>query len=506
MTSQEAVTKLRAIDKELLLLEHTNALLMWDEETYMPEKSIEERSEQVALLQSIIHDRLTSPQVAELLAAAGSSDSNPRGDSALPDETRAFLRALHRKHGREVKLPSKLVTELVRAATIGQAVWREARSRSDFSHFAPQLRELVGLTIRKAECLGFADHPYDALIDEFEPWTTTAQVRSIFAGLEKRLGGLVARIKSARKVEDGFLSADYPEETQAEFSKILLAGMGYDLARGRLDKSAHPFTTTLGRDDVRITARYNRNFVKTGIFSVVHEAGHALYELGFSESIGGSLLAAGTSLGIHESQSRLWENIIGRSEPFWRCYLPQLARLFPSQLEGLSLERFYRGINKVEPSLIRIEADEVTYSLHIILRFDLETRLVAGELGVGDLPEAWNRRMEELFGLLPDSDSSGVLQDIHWSMGSFGYFPTYALGNLYGAQFAAAMRTAIPNLDSEIASGNLRVILEWLRREIHVHGAALTAAELCERVTGQALSPEFFLTYLEQKYAPIYDL
>jgi len=506
MTSREAVTRLHEIDRELQLLEHANALLMWDEETYMPEKSIDERSQQVGLLQAIIHDRLTSPEVGDLLAAAGASESDPRGDAVLPDESRAFLRALHRKHRREVKLPGELVSELVRAAMIGQAVWREARARSDFSHFAPQLRKLVDLTIRKAEYIGFVDHPYDALIDEFEPWATTAQVRSIFAGLEKRLEGLVGRIRAARKVDDAFLEADYPVDKQAEFSRMLLAGMSYDLTRGRLDQSAHPFTTTLGRDDVRITARYNHNFVKTGIFSVIHEAGHALYELGFSESIRGSLLAAGTSLGIHESQSRLWENIIGRSEPFWRYYLPQLARLFPSQLHGVSLERFYRGINKVEPSLIRIEADEVTYSLHIILRFDLETRLIAGELAVDDLPEAWNRRTKELFGILPDNDASGVLQDIHWSMGSFGYFPTYALGNLYGAQFAAAMRAAIPSLDHEIASGNLRVILEWLRREIHVHGAALTATELCERVTGQALSAEFFLTYLEQKYAPIYDL
>ncbi len=479
---------------------------MWDEETYMPEKSIEERSEQVGLLQAIIHERLTSSEIGDLLAEAGASDSNPRGDAALPDESRAFLRALHRKHRREVKLPAELVTELVKAATIGQAVWREARSRSDFSHFAPRLRKLVELTIRKAECIGFVDHPYDALIDEFEPWATTAQVRSIFAVLEKRLGELVARIKDARKIDDAFLQAEYPVDKQAEFSRILLAGMSFDLLRGRLDQSAHPFTTTLGRDDVRITARYNRSFLKTGIFSVIHEAGHALYEFGFAESIRGSLLAAGSSLGIHESQSRLWENIIGRSEPFWRHYLPQLTQLFPSQLRGVSLERFYRGINKVEPSLIRIEADEVTYSLHIILRFDLETRLVTRELTVDDLPEAWNSRTQELFGVLPENDASGVLQDIHWSMGSFGYFPTYALGNLYGAQFAAAMRKAIPSLDSEIAGGNLGVILEWLRREIHAHGAALTATELCERVTGQSLSPDYFLAYLEGKYVPIYDL
>ncbi len=506
MTPEMAVRRLKELDREIQLLDHANALLMWDEETYMPERSIEERSEQVALLQSIIHDRLTSPEVGDLLTAAGASDANPRGEASLPQESQAFLRALQRRHRREAKLPAELVSELVRAATIGQALWRQARAKSDFALFAPQLRKLVELTIRKAQCIGFVGHPYDALIDEFEPWTTTAEVRSIFAGLENRLGGLVARIGAAERIDDGFLSADFPVDKQAAFSKLLLEGMGYDPKRGRLDESAHPFTTTLGRDDVRITARYNSRYVKTGIFSVIHEAGHALYELGFSEAIRGSLLATGTSLGIHESQSRLWENIIGRSEPFWRHYLPLLAELFPSQLKGVSLERFYRAVNRVEPSLIRIEADEVTYSLHIILRFDLETRLVSGQLDVEDLPEAWNRRTQELFGILPDSDAAGVLQDIHWSMGSFGYFPTYALGNLYGAQFAAAMREAIPNLDGAIARGDLRVILDWLRREIHVHGASLTAAELCKRVTGQGLSPDFFIAYLEQKYAPMYGL
>lgn len=506
MTGLDAVNALRAVDRELQLLEHANALLMWDEETYMPPKSIEERSEQVGLLQSIIHEKLTAPVIAELLDAAGSSDEVPLGDAALPQESRAFLRAFHRKHAREVKLPSKLVSELVRAQTIGQALWREARSRSDFGHFAPQLRKLVDLTIQKSACIGFGDHPYDALIDEFEPWTTTSAVRAIFDGLERELSTLVDRIKGARPVDDGFLAADFPVDRQAEFSQLILADMGYDRDRGRLDESAHPFTTTLGRDDVRITARYNRNYVKTGIFSVIHEAGHALYELGFSDSIRGSVLATGTSLGIHESQSRLWENIIGRSEPFWQHYLPELTRLFPRQLEGINLDRFYRAVNKVEPSLIRIEADEVTYGLHIILRFDIETRLVSGDLSVEELPEAWNQRMSELLGMRPDSDANGVLQDIHWSMGSFGYFPTYALGNLYGAQFAAKMRSVIPDLDRAIASGNLGVVREWLRREIHVHGAGLTASELCKQVTGSELAPHYFLDYLKEKYAPIYDL
>ncbi len=506
MTAHDAIERLREIDRELQLLEHASALLSWDEETYMPPRAIEERSEQVALLQGIIHERLASPSVAELLARAGASPERPSGDPALSESEGAFARAFFRKHGREARLPADLVIELSKAATLGQAAWRGARKRSDFSSFAPHLRKLVALTRRKTECLGYAEEPYDALIDEYEPWMKTSEVRSIFSSLEPRLARFVAEIGAARQVDDGFLRLSYPTDLQVRFASALLSGMGFDGERGRLDVSAHPFTTTLGRDDVRITARYDAGYLKTGIFSVIHECGHALYEQGFSEEIRGSLLASGTSLGIHESQSRLWENVIGRSRPFWSHYLPELAKLFPAQLSGVALDSFYRAINRVEPSLIRIEADEVTYGLHIILRFKLETALVSGDLAVDDLPDAWNREMGELLGVKPDNDAEGVLQDVHWSFGAIGYFPTYALGNLYGAQLFAAMRRELPGMDGEIARGNLAPILAWLRARVHASGATLTAGELCEKVTGETLNPDYFLRYLEEKYRPIYDL
>jgi carboxypeptidase Taq len=307
-------------------------------------------------------------------------------------------------------------------------------------------------------------------------------------------------------VDTQFLEHSFSVEKQEEFGRYLLGKLSYPLDRGRLDVSAHPFTTTLGFDDVRITTRYHENLLLSSISGTIHETGHALYELGFPEEMRGTLLAAGTSLGIHESQSRTWENVIGKSRSFWEHNLPELKRLFPDQLGAVSVDQFYRAVNKVEPSLIRIEADEVTYSLHIVLRFELELRLLTGDLAVADAPTAWNERMECLVGIRPDSDANGILQDTHWASGLMGYFPTYALGNLYGAQFTKKMRSDLPNLDNEIASGNLEPILDWLRSNVHVHGSALTANEVCEKVTGESLNPQYFIDYLEAKFGEIYDL
>ncbi len=500
------VKELKTLDTDIQLITHTIALLGWDQETYMPKGAIEERAQQQALLSGILHEKLTNRRVGELLENAGVSESNMAGDPSIPETDRAFLRKFSRDYFREEKMPKELVVSLSKEASLSQAVWIEARKKNDFSLFAPHLRKILDLTKEKAEKIGYKDHPYDALLDEFEPFTTTEMVRKIFSGLKPKLIELVRRIAASGQVDESFLLVKYPVEKQETFGRLVLKDMGYDFNRGRLDVSAHPFTTNPGSDDVRLTTRYRETQFRTGIFGIIHEGGHGLYELGFPEEIKRTILAQGTSLGIHESQSRLWENIIGRSLSFWKHYFPKLKEFFPDQLKSVTLNQFYRGINKVEPSMIRIDADEVTYSLHIILRFELECALITGELAVNDLPAAWNTKMEELFGIRPKNDAEGVLQDVHWSFGAIGYFPTYALGNLYGAQFYHRMKEQLGNVDALIEGGDFKTILTWLRKNIYQYGSIYTAEELCNRITEESLNPDYFMDYLTEKYSSIYSL
>lgn len=503
----EVLARLKGMDGEIRRLVHISALLAWDQETYMPYEAVGERSEQLELLSGLIHDRLTSRRMGELLSAAGASESSPEGPVGSPPLERAFLRELYRVHRRSSRLPRRLVTELAKQTAIGQARWAEARKSSDFRLFSGQLAVILALVKESASCLGWKEHPYDPLLDEYEPWMKSSEVERVFSGLRDRLTGLVQRIVgSRRKPAVAFLHADYEVARQREFSLQVLKAIGYDFQRGRLDESAHPFTTTLGRADVRLTTRYNPQFIGSGIFSTIHEAGHGLYELGISGELAGTLLADGASMGIHESQSRMWENLIGRSLPFWRHFFPQLAALFPAALAEIGVEEFYRSINAVEPSLIRVEADEVTYNLHILVRFELEKRLIAGELSVEELPAAWSEQYRSLLGIVPTEDAHGVLQDIHWSMGSFGYFPTYALGNLYAAQLFQALRRDLSDLDQQLLRGEFEPVLAWLREKVHRLGRTVPAAELCRQVTGRGLDPGYLLAYLEDKYAGIYEL
>ena len=501
--SGNALDRLKSIDRRIKLLEHTGALLGWDHETYMPESAVEERSEQIALIESIAHEESTSTEVGELLSLLGATPDTPEG-KADGEIDSAFVREWFRKYRRETKIPKELVERMARETSMAQSAWVTARKNADFPSFASKLESILGLTRELVSCLGYDDHPYDPLLDQYEPWMRTRELKTVFDGLQPRLREIVEKIAGRPQVDDGFLELSFPVSGQERFGREVLAALGYEPDRGRLDISAHPFTTSLGSDDVRITTRYNEKYFKTGLFGIIHECGHALYELGFSDDIRGTILADGASLGIHESQSRTWENTIGRSMSFWEHFYPALARSFPAQLDGISLEMFYRAVNKVEPSLIRVEADEVTYGMHVILRFNLETALLEGGLSVADLPAAWNDGMESLLGIRPGNDAEGVLQDIHWSMGSIGYFPTYALGNLYGAQFAVAMRRAIPDLDARIEQGEFSVVLEWLRRNIHAPGRIFTADELCRKITGSSLDPNFFIAYLEGKYGAIY--
>lgn len=527
--------ELRKTDREIQLLAHSAALLQWDQETGMPAEAITERSEQLALLEGLIHDRLTAARTGELLQTAmeklglqagagvaarstqaagqkeqtgvsgGSYYAGIEVDEEAPDfHEKAFLRAFGRAWERAVKLPRRWVTEMARTSSRAQAAWVEARKHDSFSEFQPHLENLLRLVREKAEIIGYPEHPYDALLDEFEPGMRTGEVSRVFRELQSRLTPIMERITERQKADDSFRYRSYPEEGQREFGLRVLREMGYDFKRGRLDESAHPFTTSLGGSDIRITTNYKRNDLFNALFGSIHEGGHALYEMGIDSKYHGSVLGEGTSLGIHESQSRTWENIIGRSPEFWAHYFPILKKdYFPEQLADIEQEQFIRGVNRVEPSLIRINADEVTYSLHVVLRFELEVKLVSGELAVRDLPQAWNGEMKRLLGIVPESDATGVLQDVHWSMGAIGYFPTYALGNLFGAQFFEAMREDLPDLDGKIARGDLKPIREWQREHIHRHGSSLTAGELCGKISGESLNPAYFVRYLEKKFGDL---
>lgn len=512
-----ALRELKTLDREAQLLEHTAALLSWDQETGMPDRAVEERSEQLALLQSLVHRRNTAPRVGELLERlkpvatpgfAGAVTDEPVGAPAdTPTDTptdAAFLREKRRQYEKSTRLPDRLVRELAETASRGQNAWVHARRNNDFPAFSPWLEKLIELNRETAEHLGYQETPYDALLDQYEPYATTAEVTRVFRDLREGLVPLVQRIAAAEQVDTAFLRRSYPVDRQLEYSDRLMTVLGYDRDRGRLDRSAHPFTTRLGNHDVRITTRFDEHAPESGIFSTIHETGHALYELGTGDELAGTLLAEGTSLGIHESQSRLWENMIGRSRQFWVARLPELREFFPEQLHDVHVDRFYRGINRVEPSLIRVEADEVTYSLHVILRFELEQALIAGDLPVKDLPDAWRGKMKALLGIEPDTDAQGVLQDVHWSMGAFGYFPTYALGNLYAAQFLQVLEREIPDMWDQVSAGNTAPILAWLRERIHRYGKVKTAAELVREITGGPMAPQAFLDYLRGKYEAIY--
>ena len=497
--------KLHSIDRENRHLEKAIAVLRWDQETYLPEKGIDERSEQLALIEGIAHDRIISPETGYLLSELGSVPENPGGDEKLPPLERDFLKVFRRIYDRAVKLPGDFVSAAARAEGLSQAAWVGARRNNDFSSFLPHLVKMIDFARQRALYWGFTDNPYDGLLDIFEPGMCTGDVAAAFKPLGEQLSALLKKIASLPRPDDSFLDQDFNIEGQGGFNLDMMKRLGFDTLRGRLDISAHPFTTTLGSDDVRITTRYSPRQIQSGIFSTIHESGHAFYEMDYPEEIRGGCLADGASMGIHESQSRLWENVIGRSRSFWELMFPVLRSHFPGALSLVPTDDFYRAINLVEPSLIRVEADEVSYSLHIILRFELERALFSGDLDPASLPAAWREKMKEYLGVEPETDSLGVLQDVHWSMGSFGYFPSYALGNLYGLQFWEKLKAEIPDVDEHIEKGNFIPIRGWLRDTIYIWGRRLLAPELLKTVTGKSLSAEPFLLYIKSKYSDIYE-
>ncbi len=498
-TNESQITELRELDRRATRLSRIKAVLEWDQETNLPPEGVLERSEQLALLEGLIYEAKTSPHLGAITTGLH--------DATLPsDIDRALVDRLHRDYQRSSKLSLEFAERKARLVGLAQSAWAQARRDSDFKQFAPYLRQLVELARETADRVGYTDEPYDALLVEYEPFSTTQELRQVFDELEPGVSRLTARIKEAPPQDASFLYRRYPREHQEAVVREMMSLLGFDSRAGRLDTTAHPFCTTLGYHDVRITTRWDENFFNMAFFGAIHETGHALYEQGFDPRLAETSLASGTSLGLHESQSRFWENMVARSRPFAEFCFPLLRRHFPEALAGVDGEKFYRAVNRVEPSLIRVEADEVTYTLHILLRFRLETALLDGSLTPDEVPSAWNELSQKLLGVRPENDAEGCLQDIHWAMGGLGYFPTYALGNLYAAQFTGRLRQALPDWDDQLRVGNVAPTLAWLRTNIHRHGAVYPAGELCRRVTGQPLSARPFLEYLNAKYSELYGL
>lgn len=480
-------------------LEAVEAMLDWDLETYMPRQGLKARAEQLALVAELMHERKTDPDLGTLLGEL---------DGSVDDPVQATnVRELRRTHERAVKVPAALIGRIARVSTHAREAWTQARADAEFSVFAPHLQELLELKRELADRVGFTGERYDALLDEFEPGARTADVADTFAGLREPLSTLVKQLNgSSRKPDASVLHRHFPRADQERFARKLSAAIGFDYDCGRLDVSTHPFCSGTTPSDVRLTTRYDEGFFSAAVFSVLHESGHGVYEQGLDDNHMFTPMGSAVSLGIHESQSRLWENMIGRSRAFWEHFYPECQATFSKSLGDVSLDAFVGAINAVSPSYIRVEADEVTYGLHIILRFELEREMIEGKVAVKDIPEAWNTRMVELLGITPPSDREGCLQDIHWSMGTFGYFPTYALGNLYAAQFHSAAGRAIPDLEDRVRRGDFATLLDWLRDNIYRHGQRYRAGELVRNVTGSELSTEPFMTYLREKFSPIYGL
>ena len=493
---------LKAKLKDVHNLHNAASVLGWDQQVYMPPGGAQARAEQLATLSKIAHEMFTTAEVGQLLSDVAEADFDYESDEA------SLVRVAQRDYDKACKLPPDLVEEMSRTFSLGQQVWTQARADKDFTQFEDILTKIVDLNIQKAEAYGYQDCIYDALLDEYEPGMKTAEVNAVFNELKTELVPLVQAISErVEAVDDTFLRQEYDQTAQWDFGMIPLKAIGYDLERGRQDKSVHPFTTSFSSNDVRITTRVHKDLFPSALFSTLHEGGHALYEQNSAPELDGTFLAGGTSLGVHESQSRLWENVLGRSREFWQFYYPRLQEFFPSQLGGVSEAAFYRAINRVTPSLIRVEADEVTYNLHIFLRFELEQELVEKRLKVSDLPDAWNARLEEYLGLTPPDDALGVLQDIHWSGGGIGYFPTYTLGNVLSLQFYRQTLQDIPDLPEQFARGEFGTLLDWFKDNIHRHGRKYTANELVERVTGaKGIEAGPYLDYIKQKFSEIYEL
>jgi len=477
-------------------------MLGWDQETYMPREAAELRGNQLAMISGLHHRRQAATEFRDLIGAADDENADAAPDSVVA----ANLREARRDYELATKVPAALVEEKARTTTLARRAWAEGREANDFARFCPWFEKIIDIARRMADALGYDEHPYDALLDKYEQGATTAQLQQLFAPLRDAHVDLVARIQdSGRPVDASCLRGAFPADQQDAFAREVTKAIGFDYDRGRLDTTVHPFCMGVGPTDVRLTTRYDPSFFGDGLFSALHEAGHGMYEQGVRRDDFGLPSGQSCSLGIHESQSRLWENLVGRSRGFWTHFYGTAQKRFAS-LSGVSLDDFLRAINEVRPSFIRVDADEVTYNLHVFLRFELELALISGDLAVADLPDAWNEKFEQSFRLRPPNDAKGCLQDIHWSAGLFGYFPTYTLGNVYAAQIYNKARAELGDLEAAFARGEFTPLRSWLNREIHERGRQYLPHRLVEKVTGAVPQPQPLIDQLESKYGAVYGL
>ncbi len=501
--SQSAYDQLIAHIKQTALLGSCAHLLGWDEQTYLPPQGGELRANQMSLLAGLVHERATDPRVGEWL---GEIEQSGRFAGMTPEA--ANVRETRRTYDRATRLPRRLVEELSRVTTLSQQAWVDARRKKDFEKFRPWLEQVVTLKREEAAALGHNQGvPYDALLEDYEPGMTSEQVATVFAPLRDGLVKLVQEIQeSGRKPPVEILARSYPVPMQREFGRRAAEAIGFDFAAGRLDEAAHPFCQGIGPGDCRLTTRYDEHFFSQAFFGTLHEAGHGMYEQGLHRDDFGTPMGHFVSLGVHESQSRMWENLVGRSRAFWQHFFAPAQQAFPAALKRVALDDFYAAINDVRPSLIRVEADEVTYNLHIMLRFELEQPLIAGDLSVDDVPTVWNETFQKFFGLTPPDDAVGCMQDVHWSAGLMGYFPTYTLGNMYAAQLYGTAEQSLGDLSVQFAKGEFAPLLAWLRENVHQRGQLYCAPQLMEVITGQKLSAQPLLEQLRIKFGALYGL
>ena len=499
---EEKFEQLKNKMREIMDIEHSISLLGWDQQVFMPEGGAIERGFMIGTLGKIAHEKFTSDEVGVILEEL--KKYLPQLD---PDgEYYRIIQVTVKDFEKNQYLPSSYIVERANVISRAQQAWFEAKANSDYSVFLPHLSKVLELCRQYVTFFPSTEHPYDVFLNDYEPGIKTSEVKTIFDEIRMDQVELIRNIKQQPQIEDGFLHLDYEKNKMWEFSTRIASSFGFNWKHGRQDPSVHPFCQSIGPDDVRITSRWVSGLPFALLFGTMHETGHALYEQGIGRTWSRTLLENGASLGIHESQSRMWENLIGRSRSFWQFFYPQLQELFSSQLGNVSIDQFYRAINKVSPSLIRVEADEATYNLHIMLRFEIETALIEGQVHPKNLPEMWNKKMEEYFGLVPTNDANGILQDIHWSGGMFGYFPTYALGNLISAQLMEKFQRIYPDLNSQISQGDFSSLLSWLGLKIHQYGRKYEPHELLIRTTGMPLQSRPYLHYLKKKYGEIYDI
>ncbi|CAH2712993.1 Carboxypeptidase 1 [Neobacillus rhizosphaerae] len=502
-TVQKALEQFKAIDEKITHYSSIIGLVDWDQKVMAPKKGRSVFAKATGTLRTEVFKLSVSQEMGNLLETLSSQENF----KILDGVTKAKVREYKEYYQKSKSIPANLFQEYSILTAQANDAWEEARENNDFAHYLPALEKIVDFKRKFAEIYGYEDHPYDALLDEFEPGLTVKRLDPLFAKLRESSVKLLERIQQYGKpTQVEVFDQSFDIEKQKEFNRFILPIIGFDMEAGRLDETVHPFAQTVNIGDVRLTTRYLEKNVRSALFGTIHEAGHGIYEQHVNPEYEDSVLQSGASFGIHESQSRFLENMVGRSMEFWKFFFPKLQEYFPKQLENVSIEEFYRAVNTVEPSFIRVEADELTYNLHIMLRYEIEKALIGGEIEAKDLPAIWNQKMQDYLGITPSNDTVGVLQDVHWSFGGIGYFPSYSLGNLYAAQILRTIQKDLPDFSQHIESGRFDLIQEWLKENIHQYGRLYTPNELIVRVTGEELNADYLVEYLEKKYARVYGL